>query len=39
VTASTLQEEGLSVEIRLPLQPVPAGEVRSEQASTAASRD
>jgi two-component system sensor histidine kinase CpxA len=39
VTASNLPEGGLSVEIRLPLQSFTAGEVRSEQTSTAASRD
>ncbi len=39
VTASNLPEGGLSVEIRLPLQSSAAGEARSEQATTAVSRD
>jgi two-component system, OmpR family, sensor histidine kinase CpxA len=39
VTASNLPEGGLSVEIRLPLQPSAAGAAWNEQATTSAGRD
>ena len=39
VAASNLPESGLSVEIRLPLQPSAAGEARSQQAPIAAGSD
>jgi signal transduction histidine kinase len=39
VAASNLPEGGLSVEIRLPLQPLAAGEVRIQQATAPAARD